>query len=1106
MLEKFRKYQLPLLVLFGVFLMFSFVIAPPLNDYLAQQAMMQTGDYQAVVTWTDTSGQEVSLNEVDLQAAYETHVLTVQFLQRLLDAAHARNRPQTQAEQQRAQGRMFKLESDIQFNRETGQFERSDLRGEGAVVTFEIPTMVTSEAELVRKLIFVREAEQTGIQVTDETVTNYLGNIVNLTVAADQVDAIRRQTSDQLSRARLYEQLRKELLAQHYRKLAIDPAEWVNALPTPGQERGYFDRVNRQIKVAVVPFPVADYMAQTKDPEAKAIEQHFNAHKDRTQDPLDDEPGFKERRKISWAYVAADLAPFIADQLPAAQAAITDQEIEERYENAKSGQLTSYAWHPPYSAPRDNEAAGEQPPEPSSSETSSTNTSAASTPDATTPPADETPQDSPPPTKPAETPSSEDAKPAPAPQEPADGAAASSTATPTRFVAIDTAQDTPPQAEQDAEPTSQTATQDPAESDSDQQPPAEPAAPENATPTTPPPPATEGAAAVLETPVPPLDAKPEEQPTTSTEPKLTRVLDDDLRKEIRNELAETKAREQARQLLTEKLDAILPKIRAYQRNRNRWRVHIGRLLKQATNQEETADSRTIEAENAKSDRKLNEELQVAWEALNEGRDATIPVSDLSKENLGALKRWAKVDGDPESLSRRDLNQPAPPDPATLAADAHEFLRGEKLGLLNDLEFADKDLNDLTRRFEDLIGPMQQMNAQVQQAQQILNQAIAENGEDSSEALFARNQLQQMQFQSQNFQQQLFSLMQQPFSQFAYAQALLPFETIRLQKNTPGGEPVEYLVWKTDEQAERTPDLDEAGVKEKVVESLRQIAARDKAEQAANELKQQITDSNDRSLVIDYLIPQATATDPSQNVTPAETYPSLTTLCDRAEVTTNFFSWLQSTPSLGMQGNAPPAPTISTLMVVKPVPPTTPENPEPENPEPATDAKGDCVAQPPASEQPEKAAADTETAEQETATTAEVPSPTTNEASTAEAVAEPAVEALAPAMPRTLPEIGKKFMQSVFSMNPGELAIAWNEPKTVCYLVQITAQQQPNRELHKQFVEKRLSLRQQSDAQVAQIHRQEALQTVQGLFEEFERRLNVDWPGRLDRGTTPYGQR
>ncbi|MEE3371855.1 MAG: hypothetical protein VX346_21160, partial [Planctomycetota bacterium] len=1095
MLEKFRKYQAALLVLFGVFLMFSFVIAPPLNDYLAQQAMIQTGNYQPVVTWTDSSGNAVSLNEVDLQTEYETHVLTVQFLQRLLEAAHARNRPQTQAEQQRAQGRMFKLESAIQFNPETGQFERTDLRG-SQLVTFEIPTVVTSEAELVRKLMFAQEAEQTGIQVSDETVTNYLGNIVNLTVAADQVDVIRKQTSEQLSRARLYEQLRKELLAQHYRKLTIDPVEWVNALPTPGQERGYFDRVNRQIKVAVVPFPVADYMAQTKQPDATAIEKHFNTHKDRIKDPLDDEPGFKERRKISWAYVAADLAPFIAAELPAAREAITAQEIEERYENAKSGQLTSYAWHPPYIAPQDHEAAGEQPPEPLSSETSSTNTPtadapAATTPDATTPPADETPQDSPSPAKPAETPSSEDATPAPekkAEQEQDDQKQASGgTAgrTPTRFVAVSDGQEPSPEAGQDAAPpAAETPAQDPAEPDSEKQAPAEPAAPENAT-STEAPPVTEGAAAVPETPVPPLDAKPEAQPATSTETKLTRVLDGDLREQIRGELAETKAREQARQLLTEKLDAILPKIRAYQRNRNRWRVHIGRLVKQATDQEETENSRTAEAENAKSDRMLTEELQVAWDTLLAKLNpsgTTIPVGELSKENLGALERWAKVDGDPESLSRSDLNQPAPPEPATLATNAHAFLRGEKLDLLNNLEFADKDLNDLTRRFEDLIGPMQQMNAQVQQAQQILTQAIAENGEDSSEALFARNQLQQMQFQSQNFQQQLFSLMQQPFSQFAYAQELLPFETVRLQKNTPAGEPVEYLVWKTDEQAERAPDLDEEGVKEKVEESLRRDQARTLAEEAATKLQTEIADSGDQSLVIDYLVPQATDTDPSQNVTPAETHPSLAALCDRAEVTTNFFSWLQSTPSFGMPGNTSPSPTISTLMVVKPATPTSPENPEPENPEPETDAKGDCVTQPPASEQPEKPATDTETADQQTAEQAGTageeaateeegnPTPTTNEAAAIETVAEQAVEATAPALPRTLAEIGSKFMQSVFSMNPGELNIAWNEPKTVCYLVQITAQQQPNTELHKQFVEKRLNLQQTDAQQIAQIHR------------------------------------
>ena len=95
MLEKFRKYQAALLVLFGVFLMFSFVIAPPLNDYLAQQAMIQTGGYDAVVTWTDDAGQEFSFNEADLQGEYRSHVLAVQFLQSLLQAAHQRYLPQT---------------------------------------------------------------------------------------------------------------------------------------------------------------------------------------------------------------------------------------------------------------------------------------------------------------------------------------------------------------------------------------------------------------------------------------------------------------------------------------------------------------------------------------------------------------------------------------------------------------------------------------------------------------------------------------------------------------------------------------------------------------------------------------------------------------------------------------------------------------------------------------------------------------------------------------------------------------------------------------------------------------------------------------------------
>ena len=164
-----------------------------------------------------------------------------------------------------------------------------------------------------------------------------------------------------------------------------------------------------------------------------------------------------------------------------------------------------------------------------------------------------------------------------------------------------------------------------------------------------------------------------------------------------------------------------------------------------------------------------------------------------------------------------------------------------------------------------------------------------------------------------------------------------------------------------------------------------------------------------------------------------------------------------------------------------------------------------MTQPPAGEKSAEAAADTGTAEQETAEQDEASEQEGTAAAAVEA-AEKAAEVAVPALPSTLPEIGRKFMQPVFSVNPGEFAIAWNEPKTVCYLVQITAQQQPSAELHKRFVEKRFNLPQLSDTQIDQIHRQEVLQTVQGLFEEFDRRLKVAWPGRPDRGISPYGQR
>ena len=102
------------------------------------------------------------------------------------------------------------------------------------------------------------------------------------------------------------------------------------------------------------------------------------------------------------------------------------------------------------------------------------------------------------------------------------------------------------------------------------------------------------------------------------------------------------------------------------------------------------------------------------------------------------------------------------------------------------------------------------------------------------------------------------------------------------------------------------------------------------------------------------------------------------------------------------------------------------------------------------------------------------------------------------------KIGEKFMRKVFAAAPGDLVIAWNEPETVCYLVQIIDQEQSTLDLHKRFVENRLNPQQASG--LAQIHQQEVEKTLRKIFEELDSRLKVRWPGRpLDKGRRPYSR-
>jgi hypothetical protein len=92
--------------------------------------------------------------------------------------------------------------------------------------------------------------------------------------------------------------------------------------------------------------------------------------------------------------------------------------------------------------------------------------------------------------------------------------------------------------------------------------------------------------------------------------------------------------------------------------------------------------------------------------------------------------------------------------------------------------------------------------------------------------------------------------------------------------------------------------------------------------------------------------------------------------------------------------------------------------------------------------------------------------------------------------------GEEFMRAVFSLEPEQTAVAFNEPQTVCYCVRMVSLQPPVTELRDRFLAKRDD--QAALAMAAQLELSEAFSTwIDGL----EKRLTLEWkrqprmPGR-----------
>ena len=291
-LSVFRKYQAFFLVAFGVVLMIAFIVAPPLDDYLRSQSGNTPQGNPVVV---DSKYGE--LREGDLESMRRSHGTAMYFLNELVQETYRRE---------------------------------GTPKGQGFFTS-------DTDSDLVHTYLLAKKAESMGLVVSDQAIVEFLEQLSDGIEPGDIGEIMRQALGGRTPEAYVLDQLRVELLAMRMRAMSqaglfIPPRQVV----TPIHAWQYFKRLNHRVKAEIVPFEVAALAANiTAKPTAAELTDLYEAGKDRFPDPDRPEPGFKRRRKAKFQYVRFEFNQFLEDEQAQVIDAITDEEIEQHYEQNK---------------------------------------------------------------------------------------------------------------------------------------------------------------------------------------------------------------------------------------------------------------------------------------------------------------------------------------------------------------------------------------------------------------------------------------------------------------------------------------------------------------------------------------------------------------------------------------------------------------------------------------------------------------------------------------------------------------------------------------------------------------------------------------------------
>lgn len=293
MMHLFRKYQYILLVVFGVLLMFVFVVGDALQDLGGGGAPGGRGRGTTVVTWKN--GQ---ITDLDIQDFAGQHNVAMDFL-----AAVVRETTDREG-----------------VPRQTEVYQRM--------------RSVANERSLIYIMLLAEKAKSLGLKIDNEAVKQFLVELSDHELTTDNDFAVlfQRAVRKRISQQQLMDQLQAELLAQHMLRMM---GGGLQGIP-PHEAWSLHDRLRRRVKTEMIALKVDDFVDDVKgEPTEAQIEAMYEEGKERFSSPFSPQFGFRRRTKAAFEYVRADFTKFEQEELEKVKPEITDEEIEKYYEDNK---------------------------------------------------------------------------------------------------------------------------------------------------------------------------------------------------------------------------------------------------------------------------------------------------------------------------------------------------------------------------------------------------------------------------------------------------------------------------------------------------------------------------------------------------------------------------------------------------------------------------------------------------------------------------------------------------------------------------------------------------------------------------------------------------